>query len=37
MLARDDMGQPQRISGIIWDVTERKKAEEQLASEKYLQ
>ena len=26
MLARDDMGQPQRINGIIWDITEQGKA-----------
>ncbi|MGO9138050.1 MAG: PAS domain S-box protein, partial [Syntrophales bacterium] len=31
MLVRDDVGRPVRINGIIWDITERKKAEQALA------
>jgi PAS domain S-box-containing protein len=31
MLVRDDAGRPARINGIIWDITERKKAEQALA------
>jgi PAS domain S-box-containing protein len=30
-LTRDDAGRPVRINGIIWDITERKKAEQALA------
>ena len=30
MLVRDDAGQPVRINGIIWDITERKGAEKAL-------
>ncbi|MFA6186069.1 MAG: PAS domain S-box protein [Phycisphaerae bacterium] len=29
-LQRDDKGNPQRINGIIWDITERKQAEENM-------
>jgi PAS domain S-box-containing protein len=29
-LVRDDKGRPLRINGIIWDISERKKSEEQL-------
>jgi len=29
-LVRDDMGQPARINGIIWDITDHKQAEEEI-------
>ena len=29
-LARDDSGRPMRINGIIWDTTERRRAEEEI-------
>ena len=29
-LARDAAGQPQRVDGLVWDITERKQAEEKL-------
>jgi len=29
-LARDATGQPQRLDGLVWDITERKRAEEAL-------
>ncbi len=31
-LARDCQGQPQRINGLVWDITDRKHAEEALSS-----
>lgn len=36
-LVRDDKGNPKKINGIIWDITERNLAEDQVrASEKFL-
>jgi signal transduction histidine kinase/CheY-like chemotaxis protein len=29
-LVRDDAGQPLRINGVLWDITERKQAEQQM-------
>jgi PAS domain S-box-containing protein len=36
-LERDQQGHPLEVLGFVQDITERKKAEEQLANEKYLQ
>ncbi len=36
VLVHDGTGQPVRINGLIWDITERKRAEEALAAERNL-
>ncbi len=33
-LVRDDQGRPERLNGLIWDITERKQAEEQVKGER---